>query len=423
CTRPGPGCPSTSITTARDTTPRVWDYYLPANPVIPSPAERLIGSASGGAQACGARRAASGAPPVRVLTMTSKSDGSQVPDIIEPFTSSPLIDRNLNYTLYEILINKDEASYIFANKLNTVAGQEAAASINFPCGKPPASKTTSCPGTPGGIGSIEIKAAWRLLDPAKGDDLSRYFWREQDLYISADRSADHRAFCISKAKLGLVGLHILHKTASQPDWFWSTFEHRDNAPPATTGACSAGAGDPHVRYSYYQPACPPGVCGPNRQLAKPAGGFLWETRPPYAKRYATPYGPGGLYGTQVVRCQPVEKNSPSSPLLDARWHQKLAHTVWENYQLTGTQWAFGYTGGPPFPPKQARCLASSGDLCAPPVLLDSVLETYMQPQVSSTDDTDLHNGCVQCHNLATTVGKNPKSADFSFLLGRVKGHR
>jgi hypothetical protein len=407
CTQPGPGCPYTSILNAPTGAPRVWDYFLAANQVIPSTPELRLGA---GAPACGTRTAAQGAPPVRVLTMTAKSDGSVVPDIIEPFTSSPLIDRNLNYTMYEILLNQNEATYITTHHLNTVAGQEAAKLIDFPCGKLVGGKTGTCPGPVGGVGSIEIKAAWRILDPAKGDDLSRYFWREQDLYISADRSATHKAFCISKAKLGLVGFHILHKTASQPQWFWSTFEHRDNAPPTTNPATCAGpTSGPQPLYSYYQWQCPAGVCVPN---APPVGkNFLWAPQPPYAAAYAT----AGKFGTQVVRCQPVPQNSPSSPLLDTRWQPKLAGTVWNNYQLVGTQWGIGYTGAPPAP---SPCYGSNV-VCAPPHLLNSVQETYMQKQVSPSQPTYFANGCVQCHALATTVGTHQKPADFSFLLGRV----
>jgi len=406
------GCQYTSIKTAPISAPRVWDFYLPASAVIPSNQEYRAGSFPG-APACGARAAAPGAPPVRVLTMTSKADGSVVPDIIEPFTHSPLIDRNLNFTMYEILLNGTEAFYIVTNGLNTVAGQEAAKKIDFPCGKLPGSRATGdCPGPIGGVGSIEIKAAWRILDPAKGDDLSTYFWREQDLYIPKEKSADGNAFCIPKAKLGLVALHILHKSASQPEWFWSTFEHRANAPttttPANPAACAGPANDPK-RYSYYQSLCPAGVCVPN---GPPAGKtFLWARNPPYAGAYAT----AGRYGTQVVRCQPVATNSPSSPLVDARWAPQLAGTVWQNYQLVGTQWGFGFTGAPPAPP---ACY-DGNVICAPPVLLNSAQETYMQKSVSKTNQKFFANGCIQCHAEATTVGTNKKFADFSFILGRV----
>jgi hypothetical protein len=404
-----PGCKYTSISTAQPTTPRVWDYFLAANQVIPSTLEYRLGSFPG-APSCGARAAAPGTPPVRVLTMTAKADGSVVPDIIEPFTHSPLIDRNLNFTMYEILLNGTEAAYIFQNRLNTVAGQEAAKSIDFPCGKLPGAKPTGdCPGPVGGVGSIEIKAAWRILDPARGDDPATYFVREQDLYIPADRSANHQAFCIPKAKLGLVALHILHKTASQPQWFWSSFEHRANAPTTTnTATCAGPSGDP-TRYSYFQPQCPAGVCVPD--APPPGKAFLWARTPPYAGAYAT----ASRFGTQVVRCQPIAQNSPSSPLVDARWLPKLAGTVWANYQLVGTQWGFGYTGAPPAP---APCF-DGNTICAPPVLLNSVQETYMQKSVSKTNAKFFANGCIQCHAEATTVGTNQKPADFSFLLGRV----
>jgi hypothetical protein len=410
CQQVGPGCPYNSILTAQTATPRVWDYFLAANQVIPSASEYKLG-AFPGAPACGVRAAAPGAPPVRVLTMTAKADGSVVPDILEPFTTTPLLDRNLNYTMYEILLNRDEALYITTNKLNTVAGQEAAKSINFPCGKLSGGKgSTTCPGPIGGDGSIEIKAAWRILDPTKGDDLSRYFWREQDLYISADRSADHKAFCISKAKLGLVAFHILHKTASQPQWFWTTFEHKDNAPATTsTTTCVGPNFGPQPLYSYYQWQCPQSVCKPN--AGPPGKTFLWNPKPPYAAAYAT----AGKYGTQVVRCQPVPQNSPSSPVLDNRWLPRLGNTVWSNYRLVGTQWGIGYTGAPPVP---SPCY-DGNTVCAPFHLLNSVQETYMQDKVDPKQPKLFTNGCIQCHALATTVGTNQKPADFSFILGRV----
>jgi hypothetical protein len=421
CTQPGPGCPFTTIAAAPTSAPRVWDYYLPANQVIPTTSEFRVGSFPG-ATTCGARTAAKGAPPVRVLTMTSKSDGSTVPDIIQPFTSEPLIDRNLNYTMYEILINQEEAKYIVNNRLNTVAGQEAAKVIDFPCGGLPGGENRPpCLAPAGNVGAIEIKAAWRLLDPAQ-DDVNSYFWREQDLYISAEKSADHKPFCIAKAKLGLVGIHILHKTASRPTWIWSTFEHRDNVPQTTSAtACVGPTMSGPQKYSYFNAACVPGSCVPNQGPKGPAdGNFLWTPRPPYAQLYATRTA-SGYFGTNAVRCQPVAENSPSSPMMDARWYPQLGSSVWKNYILTGTQWSFGYTGAPPFPPQNARCLASTGDLCAPPYLLDSVLETYMQPQVDKTKNSVFANGCIQCHNLAKTVGTNKKPADFSFLLGRVGG--
>ena len=47
--------------------------------------------------------------------------------------------------------------------------------------------------------------------------------------------------------LGLVGLHIVHKTDSEPQWIWSTFEHVNNVPAA---ADPAGA-----HYNFYRAGC------------------------------------------------------------------------------------------------------------------------------------------------------------------------
>ena len=39
----------------------------------------------------------------------------------------------------------------------------------------------------------------------------------------------------SKELLGLVGLHIVMKTAQFPQWLWATFEQMNNAPDQATG--------------------------------------------------------------------------------------------------------------------------------------------------------------------------------------------
>ena len=124
------------------------------------------------------------------------------------------------------------------------------------------------------------------------------------------------------------------------------------------------------RYSYYQPECPAGTCKPD--VGPPGKTFLWQRNPPYARAYAT----AGKFGTQ---------------------------------------WGIGYTGAPPVPP----VCYDKNVVCAPPTLLNSVQETYMQRQVSNSNPKYFANGCIQCHALATTVGTNQKPADFSFLLSRV----
>jgi hypothetical protein len=50
--------------------------------------------------------------------------------------------------------------------------------------------------------------------------------------------------------MGLVGFHLMSKTPSAPQWFWSTFEQEGNAP----GACPGPTSRRIPPYTYWNPA-------------------------------------------------------------------------------------------------------------------------------------------------------------------------
>ena len=72
-------------------------------------------------------------------------------------------------------------------------------------------------------GSIAIKAAW--LDMA---GFSRA--RRKRFYTRKAVVKDPASGKCSTVTVGLVGLHIVQKTASRPQWIWSSFEQVDTAP-------------------------------------------------------------------------------------------------------------------------------------------------------------------------------------------------
>jgi hypothetical protein len=317
-------------------------------------------------------------------------NGDQVSggDILEA-TGQPLIDRNGNYVLYEIRVNTVEADYITSNGLNTVSGQQGK-TISFPSGSYDDSLHNSGP-----VGAIEVKAAWRILQPERGDDTTRYHHRNVVVYVAPENSGTGAAMCIP-ARVGLIALHIAHKTASRPQWVWSTFEHVTLAPTCTGGAAACGV--PGVRYSLYNASCPATVCVWNQPPKFPSDSiFLWNSSPPYAGRYAfydtvsTSPLRVDTFGTQAVRSNRV---FPETDSVSLSWQAAVAAegTVWANYRLIGSQWA-AIQDAPPFP------LVS-----APDTLGNTALETYI-PTTSS---------CIGCHNHATDAAGQP--ADFSFVL-------
>ncbi len=417
------GTPSTLPFNSPLALPRVWDFFKTADQVFPSSGipDPAYPSAPPLPPECGSAEAGLAFPRAfRVVRMMTKADDDINPGTnLEAAVNLPLLDRNLNYTLYEILVNRDEFDYVLQNQLYSPAGQKAIPFINFPSGR--SSGTAASMGY-ASTGAVEIKAAWRILDAAKGDVASRYFTRQSKIYVPAKNSSSGKAFCTAPVTLGLVGIHIQHKSAANPLWVWSTFEQVDNAPDTSTPdgqpGCAVPVTDPRKRYSYFNPACwDPSTgkaCVANRPPSAMQGSnFTWDANAPLTGPYAQKFATDGKYGTQVVRCQPVYQEAKD---MTRRWSGKLAGTVWQYYQLVGTQWQT--PGDPPRPPINA----------IPRYLLNSTLETYLQ---KSGTQTVPQTACIQCHNFAYDgTGRTPPKpcyetgqpgcADFSFLPGRAK---
>jgi hypothetical protein len=273
---------------------------------------------------------------------------------IDQAVGGPLTDQNGRFVRYEKRVNMDEFNYLIANNLWNAAGQ-GGATVSFPTG--PNQNPGPCDGGPcGPTGAMELKASWKVLNPQ--EIASKRFYMRQ-AWVFNDEAGDPSPGK-NPVTVGLVGLHIIHKTATQQTWFWSTFEQVDN----TTS-------------SFFNPHCP--NCQPNTQTAKK----------PYTE--LAPDGGPLNAPVQVVRTTPIQAEK-TSPGLNAYYRGLLKGSVWENYQLISTQWA---TGGAP-----------QG---TPVPLANVTMETFIQPKAS----------CLGCHKNATTVDGGA-SADFSFLLGEAQ---
>jgi hypothetical protein len=188
--------------------------------------------------------------------------------------------------------------------------------------------------------------------------------------------------------VGLVGLHIVHKTTSAPQWVWSTFEHVDNVPEKTTPPAERKG-----PYLFYNASSQAEV---NQPPPRP-----WN---PAVK--ATP--------SQIVREIPLTDETKA---LNTTYQTLLRtvnpNSVWANYQLISTQWPT-LSGQPPCQISATRPLGNP----APSFLANATLETYIQgtvPQASSS--------CIACHgNAATHVTQSPRTsfADFTYLLERAQ---
>jgi hypothetical protein len=327
----------------------------------------------------------------------AKPTKTRINEVDEAF-SGPLIDQNGNPTFYEILMDNNEVAYLCANTLYNINGQIAfsansANKVQFPSGTWQVN----------GSGAFELKLAWRILTAT--DNPARFF--NMPAYVFLNNQWVQRT-------IGLVGMHIAHKTQSAPQWIWSTFEQVDNLAVDPVA-------NPTLNPSYNNPNC--ATCLININPA--------ATPPPPPPPPNTP--------TQVLRMVPIPLDKQA---LNAQAQAALRaqNSVWQYYQLIDTQWPTS-PSTPPTPPGDANLPGSitnkPGGNPTPVYLTNATMETYFQVGNQNAANEEEGNqppssmqvfgteSCMGCHSSAgiATSGTPPNvnysgqlTADFSWLM-------
>jgi hypothetical protein len=225
-------------------------------------------------------------------------------------------------------------------------------------------------------GSMELKASWRILDETV-DDLSRYHTSKVIIYIPNDAQIrDHGCLpsavknkmkVCSEELVGLVGLHIVYKTPSNPNFTWMTFEQIDNVDSSEVDGKVIPASFRNKQKVIK--GCPDN----SRQCDCPAQ----ET-------------------SQITRQIPIPDwvSKVNTSVQDSL---RNAKSIWANYELVGIQWAKDdtRTGNP--------ILTNLGN---------TSMETFNQTASS----------CIGCHAFARS--SNPThDSDFSWVMGRAENSK
>lgn len=316
-----------------------------------------------------------------------------------------LADKNGNLVYYEILIGKDEYDYINANGLYNA---------NLQAEHIQQHKNIAMPMGYGDVqGGLEIKAAWlRVSDP---DNAKWKTYKTSKAVVFDPKSLD-----CNVSTIALVGMHIIHKTASQPQWIWATFEHKDNAPD-TASIKQDGTVDGD--YTFYSNNCTVQQVPANCPAKTVAGVAVTQTSckvntsPAY---YLDTNGNCPAYPIQVSRDFPIKDTTDNHVAsLNTATQQLIvnsnADSVFANYQLVNVLWSSAAVndneppGKPPVTP-----LSTSGEtpsLNTVPVA-NTMLETYAQGF-----------NCLSCHAYASVakparqqLGKS-YATDYSFIFG------
>ena len=205
---------------------------------------------------------------------------------------------------------------------------------------------------------IDIKSSW--VDMTNVGHPERYYTRKAWLLDPATGQC-------AEQTVGLVGLHIVTKTSSRPQWIWSTFEQIDNVPSPTAKA-------PFT----YNDGTPAAMPAENPILFPPP-----PTRPP---------------AFNVTRTKPI---AASTAATNAKYQEALAHRgtgVWQFYQLVMTQWPVpGST-----PANTGKPANTFPGTAASTAFSNVTMETF--------DQDSINTGCMACH----TVVK--QQTDFQWAL-------
>ncbi|WP_298733185.1 hypothetical protein [uncultured Chitinophaga sp.] len=286
---------------------------------------------------------------------------------------------------YEIRENQDIYNFVVKNKYYNANNQLAA----IKKGKPIVFPMGSYPNGP--TGAIELKAAWMEITDTGNPKWNRY--KRSNAAVVDPVTGAYRF-----TQVALVGLHILHKTESQPTWVWATFEHIDNVPDGS------GAGDT-VAYNFYNPNCQPVTVTPKDSSSPVTVTCTPNTSPPY---YLTKGGPAPV-PIQITRLTPIDNNAQAAnSTMQAAIAAAYPGSVWQNYQLVNVIWSSDPADNPRRPDTVPIYL--SGMQPTIPVA-NATLESYAQ--------TTTCTGCHQYASIAPTLQDTTPNwaADFSFAIG------
>jgi hypothetical protein len=216
------------------------------------------------------------------------------------------------------------------------------------------------------IGSLSVKSSW--IDLTNIANPERFHKREAWL-------VDPMSGACNKVMVGLVGLHIVQKTPTRPQWIWATFEHVDNVPPP----------------GYVAPEKPTTTFTFNDGASMPM-----PRRIPHDYSFGTaitqPAPPAPI---NVQRLMPINSNidvSQNTTETNFMWRRALQteKSVWQYYQLVMTQWPTS-ASHPKESGKPGFTTPGLGSSNLHSAFANTTLETWHQ--------TNVNTGCMSCHAI------------------------
>ncbi|HYP15228.1 MAG TPA: hypothetical protein VEQ63_14965, partial [Bryobacteraceae bacterium] len=227
-----------------DLTPVQWQTYMQQESLYPpnGQAPPVWGAQSQAPTGCATDGNLRSHRGMRVLSTkgkfgsTPKGIGAFLPPEIQeaaPATGPAWLGaQNGTNVWFEVVLNKDIYNFVTDPSHQFYNATKQQSWVNNGQGQPIVFPKGTLSGSP--VGAVELKAAWMEVpgyNPAQPGKWAKY--KLSPAVVVGPSNSQCRVTTVA-----LVGLHIIHKTGSQPTWVWSTFEHVDNVPgPNQTAEC------------------------------------------------------------------------------------------------------------------------------------------------------------------------------------------
>lgn len=379
----------------------VWETYIEARDLFPpnGAVPKAFGSGHQLPAACANLDAPEEATLLDRIAKTDTPESTSVPildEYIQANRMGPVVDINGFYVRFGINFNKDMYAYVVDNNLYSAKGQEVFDSVNLYRDKNlvnwPRGQYQTNP-SPDATGSIMLKSSWRILtasdDPAMYHTVQAYIYNPAYGILGQEPTVPESC---TLETVGMLGLHIVQRTNSSPQWIWATFEHTDNAP----WIIDFQEGTPAGPFALFDPS----TCQPVNGAPSCA----------YNELPAHPWSPNSTdpKSTQVVR---IAAPGEYAQLANKDWHDKLVrrfgNTPWPNYFLVDVQ----------FPTNVTITDSSTGfaqinpaypdGLPTPTFLANSTMETYIQgfPNLRNATPTTSNGNVISRWDQMQNIGE------------------
>lgn len=367
-----PGAPDKSVPASDyapgDMSPTVWESYISVEELFAGEADMVIEAYKNSGYTKQFAQLSKIVPALHDLDESNLREEDAVLDELFQAHGTWLTDQSGNLVWYEVRVDTTESDFIHDNQLYEYAALKSYGKANKGVWLP--------------TGSMELKAAWKVVPAADVDAAKPYYKLSEALVpeiegFTQGNNPQPIFGKYTKQTVALVGLHIIRKTESAPNFIWATFEHIHNAP-------TEGKVDPNISYSFYDKNS---TALPN-QSPVPSQDSL--NSPVQVERIATNTITDeiNLLNKQVHGV--IRASNPNS--------------VWQYYRLVNVQWPQSpiadSSNNTKVPLKKAGITPSN--------IANVTMETYIQ-----------NKECMDCHQYGS-VNNTTIPTDYSFLFLRVK---